>query len=256
MQMRRWWMYGIGFARRKRSKIIKTGIPAQLPEGIKSSERFAAKSEGSKNNTILNTASRKTISANRDKIKSSTVSKGEVLRNPGDAEAARPSVIPVDIETAKATVIPGYIETAKATRNSVIPGYIETTKAAGNLEALESIDTSGHMETARIEFAKHMRRYIGETVTVFVRAGGASGRSFTGVLMNVTNEYIRLVSQIGPVPSCGLARVCKVACCRCYYKARAPYTLGRSTPVGILGRAGSIVNIPVKKIVSFIHNPI
>ena len=42
-----------------------------------------------------------------------------------------------------------------------------------------------------------MRRYIGQTVTVFTTSGGLSGNGFTGVLAGIRDCTIRLITDIG-----------------------------------------------------------
>ena len=79
---------------------------------------------------------------------------------------------------------------------------------------------------ARFEelFARHMTRYTGQTVTIFVKAGGASGLGFTGILLLVNGFYAQLLSRIGPAPGCAIYSAC------------------------------SITSIPISKIASFVHN--
>lgn len=72
------------------------------------------------------------------------------------------------------------------------------------------------------KFAAHMKRYVGETVTVFVKCGGPSSAGFCGVLLSVNDEYLRLITRIG-------------------HKRQIP------------GFPGSIANIPSDKVAAFSH---
>ena len=42
-----------------------------------------------------------------------------------------------------------------------------------------------------------MGRYIGQTVTIFTTSGGLSGNGFTGVLLTVDCNCVRLLADIG-----------------------------------------------------------
>jgi len=107
------------------------------------------------------------------------------------------------------------------------------------------------------DFAKHMRKYIGETVTVIAKSGGASGKSFTGLLSNVSPYYIQLLSQTGPKPFCILTNACnnwkKAICCNNYSAGAKPPFAGCSH-IWTRNAYGAVIYIPVEKIVSFIHN--
>lgn len=83
----------------------------------------------------------------------------------------------------------------------------------------------------KCSFANHLANFIGQTVTVFTTSGGNSGSGFTGILMSVNNEYIRLLNKIGSAPSYPI--------CNLYNK---------------FNNKVSIVDIPISRIVSFVHN--
>jgi hypothetical protein len=76
-------------------------------------------------------------------------------------------------------------------------------------------------------FRKNLERYLGQTVTVFIVSGGESGSGFTGVLLGVEIDHIRILTN--PVS-------------------------GPGTYEGI--SLGSIANIPIDKIAAFVHNAI
>lgn len=91
-----------------------------------------------------------------------------------------------------------------------------------------------------------MCKHIGETVTIFTKSGGESGSGFTGVLLGVNECYVRLITKIGPAPSCALGNCCtgmKGNKMECY-----------QDPMCSDKTVGSEADIPVSSIVSFVHN--
>lgn len=115
--------------------------------------------------------------------------------------------------------------------------------------------------------------YIGQTVTIFTSSGGQSGAGFTGVLMAVNPCFVRLLTRIGPPPGCSLGNAC------------SGFTVGGAGGFGAFGAGaaapgpvipaavngaitaggwdaipvytvGSVTDIPVASIVSFVHNAI
>lgn len=57
-------------------------------------------------------------------------------------------------------------------------------------------------------FSALLGKYIGETVTIFTSSGGQSGSGFTGVILSVNNVFVRLITRIGPPPGCSLGNAC------------------------------------------------
>ena len=53
-----------------------------------------------------------------------------------------------------------------------------------------------------------LAKYIGETVTIFTASGGQSGAGFTGVILSVNDCFVRLITRIGPPPGCSLGNAC------------------------------------------------
>lgn len=53
-----------------------------------------------------------------------------------------------------------------------------------------------------------MLRHIGQTVTVFTTSGGISGGGFTGVLISVDAQCIRLLTDEGAAPACPIGSSC------------------------------------------------
>lgn len=111
-------------------------------------------------------------------------------------------------------------------------------------------------------------KYIGQTVTIFTASGGVSGCGFTGVLMSATDCYVRLLTCIGSAPSCPVGSACCPGVPTC---APGGYP-APGIAAGVYGGCGdgcgsgagyaanfaigSVVVIPVDKIVSFSHNAI
>lgn len=102
-------------------------------------------------------------------------------------------------------------------------------------------------EDCDCRFARHLRKFVGETVTVFTASGGVSGCGFTGFLIDVNCCFIRLVNKQGTEPTCPLGSSC---CCEKedgkgdMQKQKNYYTVG------------SVTDIPVDKIVAFTHNAV
>jgi hypothetical protein len=57
-------------------------------------------------------------------------------------------------------------------------------------------------------FAADLARHIGQTVTIFTTSGGDSGSGFTGVLVSVNCNFVRLITQLGSAPGCALGNCC------------------------------------------------
>ncbi len=115
--------------------------------------------------------------------------------------------------------------------------------------------------------------YIGETVTIFTSSGGQSGSGFTGVILAVNECFVRLITRIGPPPGCSLGNACtnfNIGYGRGGYPGFgsglgygpvAPASeVGAVTAGGWNGypvyTVGSVTDIPIASIVSFVHNAV
>jgi len=104
-------------------------------------------------------------------------------------------------------------------------------------------------------FYNGLARYVGQTVTIFTTSGGESGRGFTGVVASVDCNVVKLITQIGPAPGCALGNPCD---CEDQEESsgsrrnRSRRNSSRSFGYGL----GSIVEIPINKIASFVHNAV
>jgi hypothetical protein len=121
------------------------------------------------------------------------------------------------------------------------------------------------------ELVRDLRRHFGETVTIFTTSGGLSGRGFTGVLISVNCDFVRLLSDIGPAPACALGSCCDR---RRRRRRRSDDELGevsenfsdeesfdederdgRFNRIDCRARnVGAIVDIPTDRIAAFVHN--
>ena len=102
-------------------------------------------------------------------------------------------------------------------------------------------------------FYNGLARYIGQTVTIFTTSGGESGRGFTGVVASVDCNVVKLITEIGPGPGCALGNDCEDS--QEYSgskKNRSRRNRNRSFGFGL----GSIVEIPINRIASFVHNAV
>ena len=123
-------------------------------------------------------------------------------------------------------------------------------------------------------FVSHLSNYIGETVTIFTTSGGESGEGFTGVLLSVNNNFVRLITQIGIAPGCALGSCCNDKKDRYRYDNVAGVEgdnfdndfnrqclggedledTGRFTCRG--NTVGSVTDIPIDRIAAFVHNAV
>ncbi len=111
--------------------------------------------------------------------------------------------------------------------------------------------------------ARHLCKYIGESVTVFTTSGGVSGCGFTGVLLSVNSCYCRLVTEFGAPPVSPIAEnVCGGlnnqggGCgggCDCGCGCGGGNNGNRRDDYR---RLGSVCDIPIENIAAFCHNAV
>lgn len=115
-----------------------------------------------------------------------------------------------------------------------------------------------------------LANYIGETVTIFTTSGGQSGSGFTGVILGVNECLVRLITRVGPPPGCSLGNACSGV--GGYgdnneYGANNPgYGGGFGGGSGAMNaggwdgypvyNVGSVTDIPISAIASFVHNAV
>ncbi len=103
-------------------------------------------------------------------------------------------------------------------------------------------------------------RYIGQTVTIFTTSGGASGCGFTGLLASVSDNCVKLITDIGAAPSCPLGSNCGCGCSN-FSNNNGNWNWNNNSGWNSCGCnsnnwLGSVTEIPVCKIASFTHNAI
>ncbi|QNU68425.1 hypothetical protein EHE19_008495 [Ruminiclostridium herbifermentans] len=110
-----------------------------------------------------------------------------------------------------------------------------------------------------------LAKYIGQTVTIFTKSGGQSGCGFTGVILGVNECYCRLITSIGPAPGCALGNACGGNYMNMndnnndnmhgygYNCQFDQYGMNKGTPVY---NVGSVTDIPINSIASFVHNAV
>jgi len=118
----------------------------------------------------------------------------------------------------------------------------------------------GHSRNSSCEchepsFIRQISRFIGETVTIFTTSGGASGCGFTGVVISVNRCFIRLVTEIGAAPTNPLSEsICGDMDNWQGGRGCGACSMGRGNDLN--RQVGSVVDIPVDRIVAFCHNAI
>lgn len=111
-----------------------------------------------------------------------------------------------------------------------------------------STDTPVFENKRDAKFELNFREYIGQTVTVFVNAGGEVGKGFTGVLLDSTNTYIKLLMLPSMPPACSLGSACTCNPDNILFCGLCPFNKKAST--------GSSAIIPISAIAAFVHNNI
>lgn len=106
-------------------------------------------------------------------------------------------------------------------------------------------------------------RYIGQTVTIFTTSGGASGCGFTGVLASVSDNCVKLITDIGAAPTCPLGNTCGGCGSNNWGSFNNNWNWGNSWGNGCSNGCGcnnnwlgSVTEIPTCRIASFTHNAI
>ncbi len=99
-----------------------------------------------------------------------------------------------------------------------------------------------------------IRKFIGQTVTVFTTSGGLSGEGFTGVLASVTDCTIKLITDFGQPPTCPLGSSCTGS--RNNGFSGFPNNRGVGKGCCCSGWVGSVTEIPICKIAGFTHNAV
>lgn len=96
---------------------------------------------------------------------------------------------------------------------------------------------------------EELSRFVGRTVTIFTTSGGISGSGFTGVVLLVNNSFVRLVTRIGPAPGSPLGNTCSRRLNDNNFNVNDLNNGGRFN-------VGSVTDIPINRIASFVHDAI
>lgn len=91
-----------------------------------------------------------------------------------------------------------------------------------------------------IELVSEIEKHLGRVVTIFTNSGGISGCGFTGVLLSVNKEIVRILVCIGQAPTFFINSKC----------SRDSINFNGENPLG------AITIIPICHIVAFTHNAI
>lgn len=115
-------------------------------------------------------------------------------------------------------------------------------------------------------FFNHICRFIGQTVTIFTTSGGASGCGFTGVILSINRDFVRLATHEGTPPSNPLSEsICGDTNGRgCNGRMNDDYNEGVGPGIGGTdkwnhgrnNKVGSVCDIPLDRIVAFCHNAV
>lgn len=98
-------------------------------------------------------------------------------------------------------------------------------------------------------FESHLCRFVGETVTIFTTSGGPSGCGFTGILLSVNCDFVRISTKQGRPPANPLSE----SICDFDNGCGGSFT---SSDTNRDFTVGSVCDIPVDRIVSFCHNAV
>jgi hypothetical protein len=93
-------------------------------------------------------------------------------------------------------------------------------------------------------FRNSLIKYIGQTITIYTVSGGASGSGFTGILLEVCKDHIKILTGIASAPDCSLGNSCIPKENNIITRPSKDISLGTMTEV------------PLDKIAAFIHNTI
>lgn len=109
------------------------------------------------------------------------------------------------------------------------------------------------------DLVRDLANHLSETVTIYTTSGGVSGSGFTGVLINVTCDFARLLSDIGPAPACALGSCCDKKHHKCHSMEDEDDFNDdeeeENTRIDCRGRnVGAVVDIPIRSIAAFVHN--
>ncbi|MGB8451640.1 MAG: hypothetical protein WCD89_04840 [Anaerocolumna sp.] len=101
-------------------------------------------------------------------------------------------------------------------------------------------------------FIRHIARFVGETVTCFTASGGISGSGFTGVILAVNCDFVRLVTDQGSAPTSPIDPPYD----ECDNVNNGSNYNNMNYDRRHCYNVGSVTDIPIDKIVAFVHNAV
>jgi hypothetical protein len=125
----------------------------------------------------------------------------------------------------------------------------------------KNLDNCARNDPHENNFYQSIKNHIGQTVTIFTTSGGQSGSGFTGVIMGVERNFVRLLTQIGPGPGCALGNeCCEDPCLNIQPNLQSNILLTHAPEDSKLNynkfSLGSEVIIPLNTIAAFVHNAV
>jgi hypothetical protein len=89
---------------------------------------------------------------------------------------------------------------------------------------------------------------VGRMVTIFTQSGGCSGSGFTGLLVYANHDFIKLITSLPAAPPdpFGMGENINVCCRRDHDRDRRR----------CCREFGTVIIIPIKKIVAFVFNEV
>jgi len=106
-----------------------------------------------------------------------------------------------------------------------------------------SCNNNNHGVSGNQRFIAHLCEFIGENVLIFTTSGGASGSGFSGILLSVNCDFVRLLNEQGTSPTCPISDVCMQG-------------TNRNGHMRSGFRTGSVCDIPIDRIATFTHNAV
>ncbi|SKA83023.1 hypothetical protein SAMN05428976_105156 [Clostridium sp. USBA 49] len=110
--------------------------------------------------------------------------------------------------------------------------YINSNK---NCEAKNIKGTKIYLEDDT--FIQSLFKYIGQTIIVYIVGNKDGDLGFTGVLLDIKKDYIKILSKAMTPPVIDLESECKIEDIK-------------------KNSLGIVINIPINKIAAFVHNAV
>jgi hypothetical protein len=116
-------------------------------------------------------------------------------------------------------------------------------------------NSNGNINNFNTNLARHIYEFIGETVTIFTTSGGASGNGFTGVVLSVNQNFVRLMTEQGTPPTNPINNTLDVNINNFGFDGIGSTGMGGNRRDNN-SRFGSVCDIPIENIAAFCHNAV